>query len=75
MIGKTDNPYLGRPARKQVERSLADDCAYKEGDQDYNIWFDKFLTDANVKDKEVNFKFYNKNILIILSNRFLRYMV
>ena len=75
MIGKTDNPYLGRPARKQVERSLADDCAYKEGDQDYNIWFDKFLTDANVKDKEVNFKFYNKNIFIILSNRFLRYMV
>ena len=75
MIGKTDNPYLGRPARKQVERSLADDCAYKEGDQDYNIWFDKFLTDANVKDKEVNFKFYNKNIFLILSNRFLRYML
>lgn len=53
LIAKTDNPHLGRPARKQVERSLADDCAYKEGDQDYNIWFDKFLTDANVKDREV----------------------
>ena len=34
---------------------MADDCAYKEGDQDYNIWFDKFLTDANIKDREVNF--------------------
>ena len=32
LISKTDNPHLGRPARKQVERSLADDCAYKEGD-------------------------------------------
>jgi|688.fasta_scaffold1125159_1 hypothetical protein len=32
LIAKTDNPYLGRPARKQVEKSLADDCAYKEGD-------------------------------------------
>lgn len=52
LIAKTDNPYLGRPARKQLERSLADDCAYKEGDQDYNIWYDKFLTDANVKDRE-----------------------
>lgn len=32
LIAKTDNPYLGRPAPKQVEKSLADDCAYKEGD-------------------------------------------
>ena len=32
LIAKTDNPYLGRPARKQLEKSLADDCAYKEGD-------------------------------------------
>lgn len=32
LVHKTNNPYLGRPARKQLERSLADDCAYKEGD-------------------------------------------
>ncbi len=44
---------MNRLARKQIEKSLAEECAYKEGDQEYNIWYDKFLTDANIKDREV----------------------
>ena len=54
--------WMKRPARQQVQDTRRD-TAYIEGNYDYNIWFDKFLTDANVKDKEVNFKFYNKKYL------------
>ena len=44
--------YLQRPARKQVEKSLAEDYQYKEGDQEYNIWYDKYQGDQVMKDKE-----------------------
>lgn len=46
------NDYLNRPARKQVEQSLASQFAYKQGDEEYNIWYDKYLTDNKFKDKE-----------------------
>ena len=45
---------LSRPARKQVERSLAEEYSYKQGDEEYNIWYDKFLTETKFKDKEAN---------------------
>jgi hypothetical protein len=32
LMTKTTNPYMNRPARKQIEKSLAEECAYKEGD-------------------------------------------
>ncbi|KAL4477410.1 hypothetical protein ABPG74_002560 [Tetrahymena malaccensis] len=37
---------LLRPSRKQIEQSLADKYAYKEGDQEYNIWYGKHLSDT-----------------------------
>jgi len=37
---------LSRPARKQLEQSLADKVAYKEGDQEYNIWYGRYLSDT-----------------------------
>ena len=39
---------MQRPARKQVNESKKD-AAYEEGNYDYNIWYDKYLTDRNVK--------------------------
>lgn len=44
---------MKRPARKQVEESLATKYSYKQGDEEYNIWYDKFLSDGNkFKDRE-----------------------
>ena len=36
--------WLKRPARQQVANTRRD-TAYVEGNYDYNIWFDKYLTD------------------------------
>ena len=36
--------WLLRPARQQVTESKKE-CAYTEGHYDYNIWYDKYLTD------------------------------
>ncbi|KAM3147266.1 hypothetical protein pb186bvf_000517 [Paramecium bursaria] len=45
--------YLKRPARKQVEESLATKYGYKQGDEEYNTWFDRFLSDGNkYKEKD-----------------------
>lgn len=35
-----------RPARRQVKESKKE-TAYIEGNYDYNIWYDKYLTDRN----------------------------
>ena len=32
-----------RPARKQVEQSLANNYTYKEGDEEYNFWYSKYI--------------------------------
>ena len=37
---------MKQPARKQVKESKKD-TAYIEGNYDYNIWYDKYLTDRN----------------------------
>ena len=37
---------LQKPARRQVA-DMKRDIAYVEGNYDYNIWYDKFLTDRN----------------------------
>lgn len=38
--------WMKRPARKQVE-DLKTETAYTEGHYDYNIWYDKYLTDRS----------------------------
>lgn len=43
--------WLKRPARQQVTESKKE-CAYTEGHYDYNIWYDKYLTDR----KEIKMK-------------------
>lgn len=43
---------LERPARKQVETSLANNYTYKEGDEEYNFWFGKYICSKDEKDKE-----------------------
>lgn len=35
---------LTKPARKQVEVSLANNYAYKEGDEEFNYWYSKYIT-------------------------------
>lgn len=54
-VSKEEDPktIMSRPARKQVEQSLAVTYAYKQGDQEYNIWYDKFLTNDKFRDREV----------------------
>jgi hypothetical protein len=37
---------MAHPARRQVKESKKD-TAYIEGNYDYNIWYDKYLTDRN----------------------------
>lgn len=37
---------MKQPARKQVKESKKE-TAYIEGNYDYNIWYDKYLTDRN----------------------------
>jgi hypothetical protein len=39
---------MQRPARRQVNESKQN-AAYVEGNYDYNIWYDKYLTDRSVK--------------------------
>ena len=41
---KRIDELMKRPARKQVTHT-AKETAYQEGNYDYNIWYDKFLTD------------------------------
>lgn len=38
---------MQRSARRQVKESKKD-AAYEEGNYDYNIWYDKYLTDRNI---------------------------
>lgn len=43
---------MQRPARRQVTEAKKD-TSYTEGNYDYNIWYDKYLTDRNAnKDEE-----------------------
>ena len=50
-IAFDNSKILERPARKQVEQSLSKTVAYQQGNEEYNIWYDKWLTD-NSKFKE-----------------------
>ena len=43
---------MERPARKQVQTSLANNYTYKEGDEEYNFWFSKYICSKDEKDKE-----------------------
>lgn len=36
---------MKRPARKQIDSRQLENTAYTEGHYDYNIWYDKYLTD------------------------------
>lgn len=38
--------WMQRPARRQIKESKKE-TAYIEGNYDYNIWYDKYLTDRN----------------------------
>ena len=42
-----NSEFLERPARKQVGADYVSkqNAAYVEGNYDYNIWYDKYLTD------------------------------
>lgn len=43
--------WVTRPARKQVEVSLANNYSYKEGDEEFNFWYSKYICSKNEKDK------------------------
>ena len=55
-IQETKDPNWGewntRPARKQLDKALSDKYAYRQGDEVYNIWYDKFLSDDKFKERE-----------------------
>ena len=38
--------WLQRPARRQMEDTTTKNAAYVEGNYDYNIWYDTYLTDV-----------------------------
>jgi hypothetical protein len=44
--------YMKRPARQQVTDSQKE-TAYMEGNYDYNIWYDKFLTDRKQEKEKI----------------------
>jgi len=43
---------MKRPARKQI-KDMRNETAYIEGNYDYNIWYDKFLTDQRIEEERV----------------------
>lgn len=43
--------YKKRPARKQLEKPYIKEFAYKQGDEEYNIWYDKYLNDCVVRER------------------------
>lgn len=43
---------MERPARKQVETSIANNYTYKEGDEEYNFWYSKYICAKDEKEKE-----------------------
>ena len=44
--------YKKRPARKQLDKPYIKEFAYKQGDEEYNIWFDKYLNDCVVRERQ-----------------------
>jgi len=52
MLFKTQE-WLQRPAKKQVNDTSLKDAAYVEGNYDYNIWYDKYLTDRQARNKRL----------------------
>jgi len=51
-MSKDNSAVLSRPARKQVEVSLAKNFAYQQGDEEYNIWYDKYQSEKRDKERE-----------------------
>ena len=51
-MSKDNSAVLSRPARKQVEQSLAKNFAYQQGDEEYNIWYDKYQSEKRDKERE-----------------------
>ena len=50
-MSKDNSEVMKRPARQQVQQSLAKNF-YKQGDEEYNIWYDKYLSDSKDKERE-----------------------
>lgn len=44
--------YMKRPARKQLDKPYIKNFAYQQGDEEYNIYYDKYLNDKGVRDRE-----------------------
>jgi len=44
--------WMSRPARRQVDTPISARFAYKQGDEVYNIWYDKYLSDDKFKERE-----------------------
>ena len=51
-MSRDNKKIMQRPARQQVEVSLAKNFAYKQGDEEYNIWYDKYISDTKDKERE-----------------------
>jgi len=51
-MSKDNSEVLKRPARKQVEQSIAKSFAYQQGDEEYNIWYDKYQSEKRDKERE-----------------------
>jgi len=51
-MSKDNSEVLKRPARKQVETSIAKSFAYQQGDEEYNIWYDKYQSEKRDKERE-----------------------
>lgn len=47
-----NSDLMKRPARKQIQDTRKD-TAYIEGNYDYNIWYDKYLTDQRQEEERV----------------------
>ena len=43
---------MSRPARQQV-KDTRKETAYIEGNYDYNIWYDKYLTDRKEEKEKI----------------------
>lgn len=48
-----NSDLMKQPARRQI-KDMRKDTAYIEGNYDYNIWYDKYLTDQRQEEERVS---------------------
>lgn len=61
---ESNNEYLKKPARQQISPDEKKETSYIEGNYDYNIWYNKYLSEGRKEDKSLIISNYKLNVKI-----------